>query len=264
MKYRRSAFTFYAIALALAVLARLAVPLVGEASLLLTMLTPAIAVVIMLIFVAPEGGFRAALKGLGLAAAGLKGWLPAIAAPALIHAVGLALLAGAGLTMLTMPAGGASADLVLNIIAGLAIGALLALCEEAGWRGYMLPRLQDFGAVTAMLIVGLLHGLWHLPLLLTTDYYHSTGNPWLVTALFLTTLTLAGVFYGFLRVWTGSIWPVALAHGAANTAWNMADKMVQTKTPVVTEYLGGESGLIMICGLLLIDILLIRLMRKPA
>ncbi len=256
------AFIFYGITLGLAVLVRLAVPFIGEASLPVTMLTPAIAAALMLIFIAPEGGFRHSIESLGLTKAGMKGWPLAIGGPMLIHALGLAILFGAGLTALVAPkVSGSAALLVLDILAGFVISTLFALCEEVGWRGYMLPRMRGFSTMSAMLIIGFLHGVWHMPILLTTDYYHSTGNPWLVAPLFLVTLTLAGVFYGFLRIWTGSVWPVAIAHAAANTAWNISSKVSQTKSPAVLEYVGGESGVIMIAGLMVINILLVRVLR---
>jgi uncharacterized protein len=257
------AFVFYGITLGLAVLVRLAVPVIGEASLPVTMLTPAVAAVLMLTFVAPEGGFRHSVASLGLTKAGLKGWPLAIGGPALIHGAGLALLSAAGLTALSAPEISSSVPLlVLDVLAGFLIGAAFALCEEVGWRGYLLPRMRGFSPFSAMLIVGFLHGVWHMPILLTTDYYHSTGNPWLVAPLFLITLTLAGIFYGFLRTWTGSVWPVAIAHAAANTAWNISSQVSQTKSPAVLEYVGGESGVIMIAGLFLINIVLVRVMRS--
>jgi uncharacterized protein len=260
----RKVFVFYGIALALAVLVRLAVPWIGEASLFATMLTPAIAAAAMLFLVAPEGGLRAAILGLGLDRAELRGWPLAIGGPAAIHAVGLTILAAAGLTALMAPEmPGSGTWAVFKILTGLVIGTLLALCEEAGWRGYMLPRMKSFALVPAMLIVGFLHGVWHLPIMLTTGYYHSAGNPFVVAPLFLITLTLAGIFYGFLRVWTGSVWPVAVAHAAANMAWEIGSEVSQAKSVLVIEYIGGESGLVMIAGLLIIDAVLIWLLRRP-
>lgn len=39
--------------------------------------------------------------------------------------------------------------------------------EEPGWRGFALTRLQQkYSPLTSALIVGLLHGLWHLPIFL--------------------------------------------------------------------------------------------------
>ena len=254
-------FLFYAITLALAVLARLALPAIGDGILPLTMLTPAIAAAIMLAFIAPEGGFRAAIASLGLTRAGLKAWPLGIGGPVLIQALGALILVALGLTQLTTPAAAVGISAAADFAAGLFIGTAFALGEEAGWRGYMLPRMRGFGLVQAMLLVGFLHGVWHLPILLTTDLYHSGGNPWIIAPLFLLTLTLAGIFYGFLRLWTGSVWPVAIAHAAANMAWEFSAQMSQTKSAMVLEYIGGESGVIEIAGLLIVDLVLIRLMR---
>jgi membrane protease YdiL (CAAX protease family) len=261
--FSNRAIVYYVITLGLAILVRLAVPLIGEASLPVTMLTPAIATAIMLLLVAPEGNFRKAVVSLGLAEAGLKGWPFAIGGPAVIHGLGLAILFALGLTTLaTLQMAGSTVSIVLDILAGFLIGTAFALGEEVGWRGYMLPRMKGLSLTGAMLVVGFLHGLWHMPILLTTDYYHNTGNLWLVAPLFLLTLTLAGVFYGFLRVWTGSVWPVAIAHAAANTAWNISSQLSQTKSPTVSEYVGGESGIIMISGLLVICLVLYKIMHN--
>ena len=256
-------FLFYAITLALAVAVVFLVPFLGEASLIVTMMTPTIATVIMLTVIAPEGGLRKVLSLLGLDRAGLKGWPLAIGGPFAIHLIGLVILSLAGLAVFVAPQlTGSIGFTIFKISTGLLIGTLFALGEEIGWRGYMLPRLFSFGVVPAMLIVGFLHGVWHLPLMLTTDYYHNIGNPLLVVPLFLVTLTLAGVFFGFIRIWTGSVWAVAIAHAAANTAWELMTEMTETKSPLVLEYVGGESGVIMIGGLLIFSFFIIRHMNN--
>jgi membrane protease YdiL (CAAX protease family) len=45
------------------------------------------------------------------------------------------------------------------------------LGEEAGWRGFALPRLQRrFGPVTSSLLLGFLWANWHLPLIIAAVY----------------------------------------------------------------------------------------------
>ena len=53
----------------------------------------------------------------------------------------------------------------------------LAFGEELGWRGYLLPQISAIGRRRALLLSGLLQGIWHLPMLLLTPYYHSAGTP---------------------------------------------------------------------------------------
>jgi hypothetical protein len=55
---------------------------------------------------------------------------------------------------------------------------------------------------------------------------------------------------------------VAIAHAAANMAWEIITEMTQTKSAVVLEYVGGESGVIMILGLAIFSFFVIRHMRS--
>jgi membrane protease YdiL (CAAX protease family) len=87
--------------------------------------------------------------------------------------------------------------------------------EEVGWRGFALPRLQGrYNALVATLIVGVLWGLWHLPL------FFWAGNP-MAEYPFLPWFT--GIVAGaFLYTWLynstqGSLLLVALFHVALNT-----------------------------------------------
>ena len=108
----------------------------------------------------------------------------------------------------SVPGGQELLALVVRLLISIAIGALLgALGEEVGWRGYLLPHLMPLGRTRAMLVTGFLHGVWHLPVMLLTPFYHGLGNRFIVVPLFLLSITVAGVFYGYLRLTSDSVWP---------------------------------------------------------
>ncbi len=99
----------------------------------------------------------------------------------------------------------------------IAFVTLLALTEEIGWRGYLLPRVQTMVSKRrAALVVGFIHGMFHVPLMVFTTTYNSIGSRWIVVPTVVVTLTAAGVFYAWLKDRSGSVWPVAVAHGTVN------------------------------------------------
>jgi len=67
--------------------------------------------------------------------------------------------------------------------------------------------------------------------------------------LFLVTLTLAGILFGYLRFTTGSVWPCAIAHAVYNVAWDVLTGFTAASSPETLEYVAGESGILAILGL---------------
>lgn len=87
-----------------------------------------------------------------------------------------------------------------------------ALGEELGWRGYALPRLQArTNALSASIILGLLWGIWHLPLYWTVgDARASMSVGWLLAGLVLEAILYTWVF----NHTQGSLLPALLFHAA--------------------------------------------------
>ncbi len=226
------------------------------------MVTPAAAVLIVFALFVPRNARGGFIDSLGILRIGFRGIGLAVGAPAVIFGASLLVLMLLDLITIRPDAAGSLPRIVVSSLIGLIISVLLALTEEIGWRGYLLPRFMPLGTLTAMIVVGFLHGVWHLPLILLTDLYHPTGNKLYVVPLFLATLTLAGVFYGYLRLTSASIWPVAIAHAAVNTFWSVAGKLSEASSPFVEEYVGGESGIVMIVGLLILAPQLSRRLRR--
>jgi len=240
---RAKAVIFYALALSLGLATLLLAPVFGALITILYMFTPLLAVLLMLLVVTRDGYTKAGWAALGLRHAGFRAWGLALLLPCLTLGFGYSVVWLTGVASLATPAGGL-VSLPIEMAFAFVIALPLAFGEELGWRGYLLPHLSAMPRGRMLLFSGLLHGTWHLPILLLTPYYHSAGNPLIVTALFLATLTLAGVVYGYLRLITDSAWPAVIAHGTANTVWGTLNGLTIATSPITLEYLAGESGLL--------------------
>ncbi|MEA5597000.1 type II CAAX endopeptidase family protein [Rivularia sp. UHCC 0363] len=97
------------------------------------------------------------------------------------------------------------------IFAG-AVNFLANTCEEIGWRGFALPHLQKrHNALYATLIVGILWGLWHLPLIFLAGPMSEYPFLW-----FISIAADAFIYTWIYNSTKGSILPVALLHGSGN------------------------------------------------
>jgi len=123
-----------------------------------------------------------------------------------------------------------------------------ALGEEGGWRGYMMPKLQKLvGMKKAILIGGVIWGIWHAPLTCVghnfgTDY---PGFPYLGIFLMCIFCIFIGIMLTFITIKTESIWPAAIMHAVNNSNPSCLKFFVDT-----TE-LGGTAQIINFCSLLL-------------
>jgi len=123
------------------------------------------------------------------------------------------------------------------------INAVLSMGEEFGWRAYLLPKLMlrftrsgfvddgpasacsdapksigDFsatGARKAALLTGIIHGLWHLPLILMTTSLTPVVSV-LTPVIYLVFTCSLSILLSWGTLNSGSVWPAAAGHGSAN------------------------------------------------
>ena len=103
---------------------------------------------------------------------------------------------------------------------GPAVNMFFAAGEEAGWRGFMMPRLKErFGLLSGRLLGGIVWGVWHWPIMLLVGYEYGTnylGAPVLGLVVWCVVCFALNTLLDWLYENTGCIWVPAIAHGAFN------------------------------------------------
>jgi membrane protease YdiL (CAAX protease family) len=131
----------------------------------------------------------------------------------------------------------------VNVLVGAFVNLVPALGEELGWRGWLLPKLMPLGTFRALLLSGVIWGLWHAPLVLLG--YNYPGLPgWLGLTMMVGFTVIIGTIFGWLRLRSQSVWPAALAHGSLNAAagfslvFAAADQSIDTAQATILGWSG--------------------------
>lgn len=193
------------------------------------MWAPGLAAIVATRFIAGQSLHTLRLRHLGPKLPYLWAWLLPLA---LTIVSGLfTLLLGAGRLDLSFesmweamaqPPGGPAVAPGLVVAIGVAFSltvaplfnTLVALGEELGWRGFLLPRLSPGGQWRAILLSGIVWGVWHAPAILQGHNY--PGRPVLGVFMMIVFCLLMGTIFSWLYLQSRSPWTPALAHGSLN------------------------------------------------
>ncbi|PVZ96350.1 CPBP family intramembrane metalloprotease domain-containing protein [Amnibacterium flavum] len=157
----------------------------------------------------------------------------------------------AGVGALPLTVGALVAIQLVTLPAAAFINLIPALGEELGWRGWLLPKLMPLGAVPAIVISGVIWGLWHSPLILL-GYNYPDAPGWLGVAAMVGVCITFGGFFGWLRLRSDSVWPAALAHASFNGAagayllFSMAGERIDTTQATVLGWSGWIVPLVLV------------------
>ena len=141
--------------------------------------------------------------------------------------------------------------LLMGTIVYVRSGLLSPFGEELGWRGFLFPELQRMTSFTAAsLISGVVWALYHLPVILFSDYNSSAPKAFAVVVFFISTIAFTFV-NNWLRVKSGSVWPAVLLHASHNLFLRHVYDPLMTRYPL-TDFFVTEFGL----GLMVINVLM--------
>jgi len=106
------------------------------------------------------------------------------------------------------------------IFYGSVAGLAQLFGEEYGWRIFLQSSLaQQFGRMKGVLLVGLVWGLWHAPLVVGAGWTFP-GYPVLGVVLFTISSILLSIPLGLAVFISKSVWVAAFAHGVINYSAN--------------------------------------------
>jgi uncharacterized protein len=211
-------------------------------------ITPTAAALVMLLVVTREGYSKEGWKSLGLHRLGLNVWWIAFGGTLLITVAASVVVWATPLASFVVAEGGIVSNLIDFLIQVVILALTFALAEEIGIRGYLLPKLLPSGRRRALFFSGLVWATWHMPLILLTPVF-PVGNKLVALPLFYGAIVAASFFYGYLRIYTGSVWPASIAHAVHNAAWGVLGAFTATSYPViVNKYLVGDFGILIVVG----------------
>jgi membrane protease YdiL (CAAX protease family) len=132
-------------------------------------------------------------------------------------------LGGSHLVALPTPSGlSPNAFLVLGAFQTVVLDPFLAIVitfgEEYGWRGYLQSELLKMGRVRGVLLLGVIWGAWHWPVILMG--YNYPGYPLLGVVLMTLYTTGLAVVLGYAVLRSGSVLLSAYLHALNNQVVN--------------------------------------------
>ena len=138
--------------------------------------------------------------------------------------------------------------LVSGLFSGISINAIFAFGEEIGWRGYLLKVLKGRKFLLVALLIGVIWGFWHAPLILNGHNYpqHPVAGVFMMV-LFCLLLTPMLMYF---RIKGGSVIVPAIMHGTFNAVVGITNLVV---TPY-NDLLYGGPGLAGMIVLLLVNV----------
>jgi membrane protease YdiL (CAAX protease family) len=127
--------------------------------------------------------------------------------------------------------------MIQSLVAGISVHAITGLGEEIGWRGFMYRELEELGFWRSSLVIGLIWGIWHAPLVAMGHTY--PGRP--VTGIVMMVLfcTVWSPIFSYIRYTCGSVLGAAILHGSLNASGGLSLLFVG----------GGDSLVVGMAGL---------------
>lgn len=145
----------------------------------------------------------------------------------------------------------------------LFINGSLSIGEEFGWRAYLLPKLMGrftggepapdnslytSAARKASLLIGVIWGVWHFPLIImgfSMDPTMTITRALAFLGIYVVSTCAMSVLLCWVTLRSGSVWPASIGHGFINGTSAIPEMMLKgTANPLLGPGLPGVIGIL--------------------
>lgn len=136
-------------------------------------------------------------------------------------------------------------------VTGTPLGGLaVTFGEEYAWRGFLQQELFKLGRRKGALLIGLIWGLWHFPVVLSGVHTYPPTPLGLFLALLF--FALWGVVQSYAVLKTGSVWVAAFLHALVNSVYAFTLTYLVRPAEAVFSFGLGVYGLLCLAPIVLL------------
>lgn len=141
-------------------------------------------------------------------------------------------------------------SLLSGLFSSLTINAVVAFGEEIAWRGWLLKQFEGVSFLKAALVIGVIWGIWHAPIILMGHNYPQ--HPAAGAAMMVLFCIMITPVMQYIRIKAHSMIPAAIFHGAINAGVGLSMMYIDG----FNDLLGGLLGVAGFITLLIVNLIL--------
>jgi uncharacterized protein len=138
------------------------------------------------------------------------------------------------------------------LIIGPLLGLIITFGEEYGWRGFLQSQLVRLGRVKGVLLLGVIWGVWHWPVIWMG--YNYPGEPVLGSLMMVAYCVVLAFFLAYAVFKSKGVWTAAYLHALSNQTLSFFFIAFYMPSNILLSFGIGLPGLAL-CGLLVLLLL---------
>jgi membrane protease YdiL (CAAX protease family) len=149
--------------------------------------------------------------------------------------------------------------LIQGLIAGVTVNAIASFGEELGWRGFLLKAFKEMKFFNASILIGIIWGIWHAPLILMGHNYPQ--HPQIGVFMMIIMCILLTPVLLYITIKSKSVIAASIMHGTMNATAGISIMAINggnDLTAGITGLAGFIALTIFITGLFIYDYFISR------